>query len=383
MIICVQYCVISLISTVSLIYFIVVTNRSAEHTSELLFYKLTMGFAALCSFTDIMYALREFCRISLGTPVNYFIEILYSLGSICGSYCWFIYSEKKQWSPVSASQVCIRLFSVPFALMSLFTITTPLHRLCFSLSGLQYVRGILNVPFTVVCSAFIVFSGITALIRSYRKKYHSRAVLLRLLFLYTVFLILAQVLQVVAGPILPFRSLSAAVIFMVITLRGMSETVTVDALSQINNRFALDRALDKKIFDSENFWLMMLDIDDFKHINDTYGHIYGDRAISYTASAITRAVPHNYFVARYGGDEFAVVAPFGDESVISQLEDKIRTELNILLQENACPFTMDITSGYTQRDEKLNTIPDIVEAADKILYERKRMKKAGRTGRKG
>ena len=56
-IICIQYCVISYICVGSLLYFIVVTNRSAEHSSELFFYKLAMGFAALCSFTDIMFAL--------------------------------------------------------------------------------------------------------------------------------------------------------------------------------------------------------------------------------------------------------------------------------------------------------------------------------------
>lgn len=45
-VICIQYCVISIVCTVSLIYFIIVTDRSAEHSSELLFYKLTMAFAA-------------------------------------------------------------------------------------------------------------------------------------------------------------------------------------------------------------------------------------------------------------------------------------------------------------------------------------------------
>lgn len=182
-------------------------------------------------------------------------------------------------------------------------------------------------------------------------------------------------MQVLIGPILPFRSLGAAVIFMFITLRGMCETVTIDALSNINNRFSFDRYLDRKILNNENFWLLMLDIDDFKSINDTYGHVYGDEAIRYTASAIIHAIPHNYFAARYGGDEFAVVALPDGESVIKTLENEIRNELQKIIKENNCPFTLDITAGYTERNEKLNNIPDIVEAADKMLYERKRQKK--------
>ena len=120
----------------------------------------------------------------------------------------------------------------------------------------------------------------------------------------------------------------------------------------------------------------MLDIDSFKHINDTFGHIQGDEAIRYTASAIVRAVPHNYFVARYGGDEFAVVAPLDNETVIELLEEKIRSELKKIVQENNCPFSIDITAGYAKRDENINNIPDMVEAADRMLYERKRIKKA-------
>lgn len=374
-IICIQYSVISAVCAVSLVNFIIATNRSAEHSSELLFYKLAIAFAALCSITDIMYALRQFGLIPLGDTVNYISEILYSLGSICGAYCWFIYSEKKRQSRISSSSGLIRLFALPFAIMCLFTITTPLHKLCFSISGSQYIRGILNVPFTVICSAFILYSGVYSGISSFRKEFHLKTVLLRLLFLYSVLLIMAQLLQVTVGPILPFRSLAATIVFMFITLRGMCETVTIDALSNINNRFSFDRELDSRISGGEMFWLMMLDIDDFKRINDTYGHINGDAAIRYTASAIVRAVPHNCFVARYGGDEFAIIAPDDIEMPIDALDGLIRRELEKVLSENGCPFVLDITAGYIEKDENINNIPDMVAAADKMLYERKRLKK--------
>ena len=374
-IICIQYSVISVVCTASLIYFIIVTNRSAEHSSELRFYKLTIGFAALCSLTDVMFALRQFGMLRLGETVNYISEILYSLGSICGAYCWFVYTEKKRQSRIASSGRIITLLAVPFAVMCLFTVTTPVHKLCFSLTGSQYVRGILNVPFTLVCSAFILYAGFCSGVSSFLKKYHSKAILLRLLFLYSVQMITAQLAQIYAGPILPFRSLAATVIMMFITLRGMCETVTIDALSGINNRFSFDRMMDSRISGGSGFWLIMLDIDDFKHINDTYGHIYGDTAIRCTASAIVRAIPHNYYAARYGGDEFAVVAPDDSEAVIEALEEKIRAELQEILIKKDCPFSLDITTGYTGWNENINNIPDMVEAADRILYERKRTKK--------
>lgn len=375
LIVCIQYCLISAVCTVLLVYCAIITNRSAEHSAELLFYKLTLGFGALCSLTDIMFALREFGMLPIGAVANYISEILYSLGSICGAFCWFVYSEKKQQSRITTSTWLIRFLAVPFVLMSLCTLTTPLHKLCFSINGSVYVRGVLNIPFTVICTAFVACSGIKALVSSFKKEYHSRITFLRLLFVYAVSLAVAQLLQVFIGSVMPFRSLIATVVLVFITLRGMSETVTIDAVSHINNRFSLNRVLDSKIFGREKFWLTMIDIDDFKNINDTFGHSRGDDAIEYTASAIIRSVPRTYFVARYGGDEFAIVAPFDDESEIRPLEEKIREELKKIIQENHCPFSIDITAGYAARNDSINNIPDMIEAADRILYEKKRRKK--------
>ena len=372
---CIQYSLISALCVFSLVYFIIVTNRSAEHSSELRFYKLSMGFAALCSLADILYALRETGILQMGDAVNYSAEILYSVGSICGAYCWFMYSEKKQRKKIADSPLLSRLCAVPFVIMCLFTVTTPLHGLCFSISGTQYVRGVLNVPFTVICVTLIMITGVDALLCSFRKEYHASAVLLRMLFLYAVIIAAAQALQILLGPILPFRSLFAMLVFMFITLRGMSETVTIDALSHINNRFSLNRALDLRLSGRENFWLLMIDIDDFKRINDSYGHIRGDEAIACTASAIVQAIPRNFFAARYGGDEFAVIAMVDDESAVRSLEGRIQESLNEIVQKKGFPFSISISAGYARRSETVTNIPDLVGSADRMLYEKKKNRK--------
>lgn len=378
MIVCVQYSAISLVCVFILIYCIIVTNRSVEHTSELLFYKLTMCAAALCAITDVFFAVREYGMLQLGTFFHYASEILYSTGSISGAFCWFIYSEKKQRSQIGQSNKLITLCAVPFALMVLFTLTTPLHKLCFSFSGSQYIRGVLNIPFTTICTAFIVYSGIKAFIHSFQKEYHSRKAFLRYMFTYALLLACAQLLQISVGSIIPFRILFATVLFVFITLHGMCETVTIDPVSHINNRFSLNRVLEDRILAKSGFWLAMIDIDEFKQINDRYGHVFGDEAITHTATAITRAVPRHFFVARYGGDEFAVVAPFDEEVRISALESSIRDELVKITKENGCPFSIDITAGYAAWNNKINNIPDMIETADQRLYERKREKKLQR-----
>lgn len=337
-----------------------------------------MGFTAVCCIADLIYACREFAGLQFHDSINYISEILYSLGSLCAAYFWFLYAELKQESRILGIKKISLIIAVPFVIMCLFTVTTPLHKLSFYFEDSHYVRGPLNVPFTVITSLFIVVSGVTALIRSFFKRYHSKVAFLRLLFTYMLVLVGSQVFQIVVGSIIPFRTLFATIVFMVITLRGMTEMVTVDALSSINNRFALDKALDAKLTTNEEFYVLMLDIDNFKHINDEFGHVEGDKAIQFAALAIVRSVPHSYFVSRFGGDEFAILAPSSDESIFNDLENRINEEICKVIKENKASFSFTISLGYAKRDDGVDNAPDIIEKADQMLYEVKNAKKVER-----
>ncbi len=75
-------------------------------------------------------------------------------------------------------------------------------------------------------------------------------------------------------------------------------------------------------------WLMLLDIDAFKSINDTYGHIEGDTALKKTAHVLQAVCnQHNCFLARYGGDEFVLAAITADPGFMEQLEQHIADSL--------------------------------------------------------
>ena len=100
----------------------------------------------------------------------------------------------------------------------------------------------------------------------------------------------------------------------------------IDDLTKVYNRRAFMDRLQKKIAycrsEKRNFWLIIVDIDRFKEINDTYGHLAGDQAIQAVAKAIEAQLRRNTYMGRYGGDEFVIVmdeVPGG--RILSRLEE--------------------------------------------------------------
>jgi diguanylate cyclase (GGDEF)-like protein len=105
----------------------------------------------------------------------------------------------------------------------------------------------------------------------------------------------------------------------------------VDTLTRLWNRGAIVDILSRECARSErtgsSFAIIMLDIDHFKSINDTYGHVGGDDALRRTAQEMSGAVREYDAVGRYGGEEFLVVAPNCSESDIKEIAERIRKRI--------------------------------------------------------
>ena len=147
--------------------------------------------------------------------------------------------------------------------------------------------------------------------------------------------------------------------------------ISLDALTQVNNRHNLMGFMNYKLKNnSGDMCLMMIDIDDFKHINDTCGHLEGDRALTLTASALKRACgpfPRRPYIGHYGGDEFIIVMD-GSLADAERLKDDIEKNLGDSLVCGAQPIRLSI--GIAAYDQRYSA-KDWINSADKQLYESK------------
>jgi diguanylate cyclase (GGDEF)-like protein len=160
-----------------------------------------------------------------------------------------------------------------------------------------------------------------------------------------------------------------------IQVKELEKNSNLDSLTKVFNRRALTTYLNN-LCSKENLHyephLLILDIDDFKIINDTYGHIAGDRILVFIANILRRTLRDGDKIFRYGGEEFIIILNRIDSESCIEITNRIIKLINsnkLIYKGESLTVTMSVgvTKFYTQ-----DTPDDIIARADKALYRSKR-----------
>ena len=161
----------------------------------------------------------------------------------------------------------------------------------------------------------------------------------------------------------------------------LAEQAHTDFLTQLPNRRSFDERLEEEIRRSQRyghkFILAMMDMNGFKRINDTFGHPVGDQVLRQLADCLKTSVRESDFLARVGGDEFALLMPETDpetgRQVIERLQDNIKN-LKLILPEGKTD-SLSISVGCSSYPVNENSSSGLFHIADQKLYEAKRILK--------
>lgn len=124
---------------------------------------------------------------------------------------------------------------------------------------------------------------------------------------------------------------------------------------------------------TQNFSLILIDVDNLKEINDTYGHTAGDKAIEIVGQAIRKCIRKEDAGLRYGGDEFIILLFNQDKKAAYRVIERIRKEISELAAGQG--MNIQISAGAAYYD-CLRNMGDIIKMADRDLYKEKRVKKS-------
>jgi diguanylate cyclase (GGDEF)-like protein len=150
-----------------------------------------------------------------------------------------------------------------------------------------------------------------------------------------------------------------------------------DPLTGLYNRnfffSVMDREIRRAVRIGRGFSLLMLDVDDLKPVNDTFGHQSGDRLLRAVTDVLQRSIRGTDIAARYGGDEFVVLLTETDPSGAFVVAEKVRAEIaDMALRVDERSVRTSVSIGLVAYGEDGTTIETLISAADTAMYESKR-----------
>lgn len=162
-------------------------------------------------------------------------------------------------------------------------------------------------------------------------------------------------------------------------IQKLQKDAYIDQLTQIPNRRYLEKKIEEaikevKALDRTNGFLF-IDIDDFKKLNDTYGHLVGDRVLRVVSQTILSNIKPQDTVGRYGGEEFAVILKDINEENLKKIATTLRILINhssVDLGDKELATTVSIGCTLVRKDD---TVESLIKRADALMYE---AKKAGK-----
>ncbi len=159
---------------------------------------------------------------------------------------------------------------------------------------------------------------------------------------------------------------------------AVSHQARSDALTELPNRRALDERLERAITQSvssgNSFSAVMMDLDGFKVINDTYGHKVGDEVLQQVANTMEMSLRSTDFLARYGGDEWTLVLPETNLTQAQVVIQKIQSGLRInpINLPDGKTTIIGVSGGVALYPLHADTAPGLIRAADEALFRAKK-----------
>lgn len=296
------------------------------------------------------------------------------------SYLWLAYVSIKIEGP-SVSVKRLWLMAVPFLLYTAVALSNAATGFLFTVDANNlYLRGRGIVFHWVLTWGYLLTATVRTVLAYRKEKNKIRRQEIRPMILFAIAPTLASILQ------MRFYGVSSAqagvtVSIMMISLAAQNSHIITDPLTQLNNRRSLEAYFNRHLerYGEKPLMLMMIDIDEFKKINDRFGHIVGDRVLIEVATELQRLcreAADYFFLCRYGGDEFFIAGAGIDRESVHALTRSIHDAMKSLENKKALPCAIGVCVGYacdvckTDKD-----IERLLKRADQSMYAEKLKRK--------
>jgi diguanylate cyclase (GGDEF)-like protein len=172
---------------------------------------------------------------------------------------------------------------------------------------------------------------------------------------------------------------SVVLSLFVVFLNIQNHNIYTDYLTGVYNRKKLDLYLKEKVdasTENKSFSAISIDLNDFKSINDNFGHDIGDNALTTSAELLKSCIRSNDFIARYGGDEFCIVLGISSRIDLERLICRINNSVNEYNENSNMPYKLGFSMGYAVYDYNSHMkMEEFIKEIDRLMYENKNANK--------
>lgn len=360
---------------ICLIMLLFISNASRRHTKILLAerYFLEMSLAtAILLISDIIWPLVNGVKLPGFRLLNIIINLVYMVLTGFIGFLWIVYVDFKVRRRLDSSHYKrVTMFSIPMLVLLVLTLTSPKTHILFYIDENNcYRRGKLMWIRICVMILYVLWAAVLTLVGIKRQKTKQKKDEMRALLQFIFFPLIGIFMQLFYLN-LPFTAVGISLSVLLVFINVQNKQISIDSLTGINNRRQLTLYVDSELSalskKGELYYLIM-DVDKFKSINDTYGHLEGDNALIKIASLLNSLCEkQNDFVARYGGDEFVIVCRRHSVAEIEALKQEILSAVSKLNDEGTLPYKLSLSVGSAKFDTSKSN-DEIFAEADKKLY---------------
>lgn len=314
--------------------------------------------------------------------LNYALETIYYALHVILPYVWALYVEVSLSTDLPAARRRITIATIPLVLFIVALAFNLEYGFVFTIDAQNVYHRAFGVYFYASLSyAYLIYASIRSLIKARGSAWVDDRRRCYTMAFFAVMPSLGGLIQLMCYGV-SLNWILASLSILLVYIDSLNRQISTDPLSGLNNRrelskFLLRETRDRDVPKNGALTLIMMDVDGFKQINDTYGHFYGDGVLIAVSGILKESCKNTEsFLARYGGDEFCIALPA--ERGLDVYELIARVQMNISSWNNSHrdmkPISLSI--GYAEWDVQRDaSFESLISRADQMMYEVKNARK--------
>lgn len=338
-----------------------------------LFGKLLMA-NALLSASDIIAWVFEGATFKGANLLLHTSTLIYNISMILIGVLWLCYCDNQMMTDKKGIARRRRLYMLPFAIVVLVNVINVKTGWIFYYDSINvYHRGEFYIIHILTAVLYIITAvGIVLVAASAQERAKAKESYALLGFVTAPAITIAIQASFYGVSLIPF---GITISLLMIFLQRIIAMITKDHLTGLDNQRAFEKRLEEKVrsvSEDEKLFVMMIDADYFKTINDTFGHDAGDEALVKIANCLRMACCNKDYIARLGGDEFVIIGTRRDEEQIEDLSWSIQSLMDEETRKSQ--YLLSVSTGYEIYDDRRHrTGAELYKKADDKMYEQKRL----------